>query len=56
MVVGSNAVVLFVFGFLQEYVPVPDETIANMDWGVVVPEVPKPTVGFSALQTTEVAL
>ncbi|XP_058213866.1 cytokinin riboside 5'-monophosphate phosphoribohydrolase LOG3-like isoform X1 [Rhododendron vialii] len=42
---------------LEEYVPVHDETIANLDWGgVVVQEVPKPTVGFSGLQTTEIAL
>ncbi|KAI8553953.1 hypothetical protein RHMOL_Rhmol05G0057100 [Rhododendron molle] len=37
---------------LEEYVPVHDETIANLDWGgVVVQELPKPTVGFSGLQT-----
>ncbi|KAG5547573.1 hypothetical protein RHGRI_013311 [Rhododendron griersonianum] len=42
---------------LEEYVPVHDETIANLDWGgVVVQEVPKSTVGFSGLQTTEISL
>ncbi|KAH7838402.1 hypothetical protein Vadar_025927 [Vaccinium darrowii] len=39
---------------LEEYVPVQDDTIANLDWNVVGE--PQPTVGFSTLQTTEIPL